>query len=201
MSKILILFAHPRLEKSHVNVSLLNAIPDRADILLHDLYEKYPDFNIDIAREKELLMDHDIILWHHPFYWYNAPPLLKQWIDMVLEFKWAYGPGGTALKGKSVFNVITSGGTEEAYSQEGRNRFTVREFLAPFEQTARLCHLTYLPPFMVQGTHKLSDGQVQEHADRYGRLLSGLADGTLIPEDLKSLRTLNDAVSKEASRS
>ncbi|MDH4069676.1 MAG: NAD(P)H-dependent oxidoreductase, partial [Ignavibacteria bacterium] len=84
MTKILILFAHPRLEKSHVNAALLEAIPDRPDILLHDLYEEYPDFNIDIAREKQLLTDHEIIVWHHPFYWYNAPPLLKQWIDMVL---------------------------------------------------------------------------------------------------------------------
>lgn len=201
MKKILILFAHPRLEKSHVNVSLLQAIPDRTDILLHDLYEEYPDFNVDIAREKKLLTGHDIIIWHHPFYWYSAPPLLKQWIDMVLEFGWAYGPGGTALKGKSAFNVLTSGGTEEAYSHEGRNRFTVREFLAPFEQTARLCHLAYLPPFMVQGTHRLSDEQIQEHADRYGRLLSGLADGTLIPENLASFRSLNDAVSKETSQS
>ena len=201
MTKILILFAHPRLEKSHVNAALLEAIPDRPDILLHDLYEEYPDFNIDIAREKQLLTDHEIIVWHHPFYWYNAPPLLKQWIDMVLEFRWAYGPGGTALKGKSIFNVITSGGTEEAYSHEGRNRFTVREFLAPFEQTARLCHLAYLPPFLVQGTHRLSDEQIRGHAEGYRRLLIGLADGRLLPESLASLPQLNDAVSKEDSRS
>ncbi|MDP5062318.1 MAG: NAD(P)H-dependent oxidoreductase [Maribacter sp.] len=23
-------------------------------------------------------------MWHHPRYWYSCPPLLKQWIDMVL---------------------------------------------------------------------------------------------------------------------
>ena len=194
MPKLLILFAHPRLEKSHVNAALLNAVPRKPEIRLHDLYEEYADFNIDIDREKRQLLEHDIIVWHHPFYWYSAPPLLKQWIDMVLAFRWAYGPGGTALKGKIVFNAITSGGAGDAYAREGRNRFTVREFLAPFEQTARLCHMTYLPPFAVQGTHWLSADQIQRHAEEYGRLLNGLADGTLDTGALGALGVLNEAV-------
>ena len=57
------------------------------------MYEKYPDFNIDVDYEKKLLEKNQIIIWQHPFYWYSAPPLLKQWIDLVLEFGWAYGPG------------------------------------------------------------------------------------------------------------
>ena len=84
---------------------LVQQIPDIPEITFHDLYEKYPDFNIDIENEKKLLADHQIIIWHHPFYWYSAPPLLKQWIDLVLEFGWAYGPGGDALEGKILFQL------------------------------------------------------------------------------------------------
>ena len=54
---------------------------------------------------------------------------------MVLEYGWAYGPGGEFLNNKIVFNVLTSGGTREAYQKQGRNHYTIRELLAPFEQT------------------------------------------------------------------
>jgi glutathione-regulated potassium-efflux system ancillary protein KefG len=114
MPKVLILFAHPRFEKSRANLALVEQIPVSDQLTFHDLYEKYPDFNIDVEYEKKLLLEHDIIIWHHPFYWYSCPPLLKQWIDMVLEFGWAYGPGGTFLKDKIIFNCITSGGNERS---------------------------------------------------------------------------------------
>lgn len=49
MPKVLVLFAHPRLERSRSNRALLRRFPQDARITLHDLYERYPDFNIDIA--------------------------------------------------------------------------------------------------------------------------------------------------------
>src|SRR5687767_1197669 len=96
--RVLIIFAHPRFEKSRANNALVGALRGIDGVTFHDLYERYPDFNVDLEFEKQLLLDHDVIIWHHPFYWYSAPPLLKQWIDIVLEFGWAYGPGGVALK-------------------------------------------------------------------------------------------------------
>lgn len=192
MRKILILFAHPRLEKSRTNIALLQHIPAQNNITFHDLYEEYPDFNVDVEREKRLLLEHEIIIWHHPFYWYSCPPLLKQWIDMVLEFGWAYGPGGTYLKGKIIFNTLTTGGAREAYDSEGYNRFTVREFLSPFDQTARLCGMMYLPPFTVQGTHRLADEQLDRFAEQYTILLQKLSDDRLDLDRLVKLPLLND---------
>jgi glutathione-regulated potassium-efflux system ancillary protein KefG len=190
--KILILFAHPRFEKSLNNAILLKYIPQSPDITVHDLYELYPDFHIDIEQEKNLLTVHDVIIWQHPFYWYSAPPLLKQWIDIVLEFGWAYGPGGTQLKGKIVFNTITSGGQRVAYSKDGYNRFTVRELLAPFEQTAALCKMTYLPPFALHGTHRLTKDEAIQTANQYNRLLEVLHQGDFSIEEALSFPYLND---------
>jgi glutathione-regulated potassium-efflux system ancillary protein KefG len=180
MLKVLILFAHPRLEKSRINLKLLDVIPVDLPITLHDLYEAYPDFNIDVEVEKKLLLEHDVIIWHHPFYWYSCPPLLKQWIDMVLELGWAYGPGGIQLSGKYVFNVITTGGAGEAYTHGGRNRFTIDELMAPFDQTAFLCKMNYLPPFAIQGTHRLTDAEVDDHARRYENMLRKTVAGEFI---------------------
>jgi glutathione-regulated potassium-efflux system ancillary protein KefG len=190
--KILILFAHPRLEKSKINRILLDTIPSSGQITFHDLYEKYPDFNIDIEKEKQLLSSHSIIIWHHPFYWYSCPPLLKQWIDMVLEFGWAYGPSGTALKDKLIFNCITTGGAKDAYMHEGRNRFTIREFLAPFEQTVRLCQMHYLPPFAILGTHRLSDAELADYAEQFKIVIRKLSKGDYNLDKLMQLEFLNE---------
>ena len=69
-----------------------------------------------MEREKELLIAHQIIIWHHPLYMYSAPALLKQWIDLVLEYGWAHGQGGDFLKNKIIFNTLTAGGTREVYT-------------------------------------------------------------------------------------
>ncbi|MBE0558115.1 MAG: NAD(P)H-dependent oxidoreductase, partial [Proteobacteria bacterium] len=130
MNNILILFAHPRFEKSRVNRALLAGVDKIPGVTLRDLYEQYPDFNVDVEREKELLTEHRVVVWHHPFYMYGAPALLKQWLDLVLEYGWAHGRGVYSLKDKVAFNALTSGGTKEAYTATGHNRFTVREFLA-----------------------------------------------------------------------
>jgi glutathione-regulated potassium-efflux system ancillary protein KefG len=193
-NKILILFAHPRFERSANNLLLVNNIPAITEITFHDLYEEYPDFSIDIEKEKKLLADHDIIIWHHPFYWYSAPPLLKQWIDLVLEFGWAYGPGGNALEGKIIFNCITVGGPRSAYSREGYNRFTIAELLTPMNQTAYLCKMEYLPPFAMHGTHRISDEEKTITARHYGILLEKLAAGDFSLKEIRSYTYMNDWV-------
>lgn len=174
MRNILVLFAHPKLEQSRANTALINAINDLPYITINDLYQKYPDFNIDIEYEKQLLLNNDVIVWHHPFYWYSCPPLLKQWIDTVLEYDWAYGPNGKSLWNKQCFNTITTGGTKELYCATGNNHYTISEFLRPFEQTATLCGMLYLPPFAIMGTNQLSDIEYSMHAEKYRKLMTDL---------------------------
>ena len=161
-------------------------------VTIHDLYERYPNFNVDTFIEKDLLNHHDVVIWHHPFYWYSCPPLLKQWIDMVLEFGWAYGPDGNALVGKKALNVLTAGGTREVYCSEGKNHYTIKEFLRPFEQTARLCGMEYLPPYAVMGTHRLSPDKLADHVNQYQQLIRSLQESDLDVPEGDSCQFLND---------
>jgi glutathione-regulated potassium-efflux system ancillary protein KefG len=197
MNKILIIFSHPRFEKSKTNRALLTNIGRIEGVTLNDLYEQYPDFNIDVDHEKELLLTHQVIIWQHPFYMYSSPAMLKQWIDLVLEHGWAHGKNGDHLKNKIIFNVITSGGTREVYAAKAHNRFTIREFLLPFEQTATLCKMIYLPPFAVQGTYLLSAEDLKSHVTMYHTLLERLAKGDFDVEALKKVEFLNDWLLKE----
>lgn len=194
MAKVLILFAHPALEKSRVHKQLIRQVNKLKDVTFHDLYEAYPDLDIDVRREQELLVQHDIIIWQHPFYWYSSPAIVKQWQDLVLEHGWAYGNEGNALAGKKVFNAISCGGPRNAYAKQGLNRFTIRELLAPFEQTAVLCKMNYMPPFVIHGTHKLSTTDIAMQAMQYQHLLLALAAGGVGDEAWLHVDYLNDLV-------
>jgi len=179
MTRILILFAHPALERSRINRRLVEAVRGLEGTTFHDLYEAYPDYDVDIRREQRLLEKHEIVVLQHPFFWYSTPPLVKQWVDLVLEHGWAYGSSGTALAGKKLLSAITTGGRQEAYQPDGHNRFTIRQLLAPLEQTFVLCGMDYLPPFVVHGAHGMSRGQILAHAHDYRRAIEALRDGTL----------------------
>ena len=191
MKKILILFSHPKFEKSKANKILVDQIIDKEGVTFHDLYERYPDFHIDVTKEKELLTKHDVIIWHHPFYWYSCPPLMKQWIDTVLEFGWAYGPDANQLQNKTCLNVITTGGSRDLYCAKGTNSYTVNQFLRPFEQTANLCGMSYLPPFAVMGTHNLNNEDLTAYAKQYSKLIDLLQQDITV-EDFDDCAFLND---------
>lgn len=189
--RVLVLFAHPALEKSRVNRVLIRDLERLAGVTFRDLYEVYPDFGIDVKREQRLLTNHDAVVFQHPMFWYSTPAILKEWQDLVLEHGWAYGSEGTALAGKLWLSVVTTGGRETAYSVGGYNRFTIRELLRPLEQTAVLCGMRFLPPFVVHGTHGMERTAMEGHAADYRRVLTSLRDGTLDLHQLDGLVRLN----------
>ena len=190
-SKILSVFAHPLLERSIVNKELLKSY-ESEQIELIDLYEKYPHFLLPIAYEKELLEAHDVLILHHPLYWYSCPPLLKQWMDVVWEVGWAYGPGGNALKGKKIIQIVTTGGSKHAYSYEGSNTGTIRTYLKPFEQAAKVCQMTYLPPFVIHGTHRLSRQEIEQYKLDLDVLLKRLTEENFVNQPFTSDAIMND---------
>ena len=134
-NKVLVIFAHPSFETSRINRALVNAIPE-SGVTFHDLYEHYPEQMIDIPSEQALIEAHDVIVFQHPLYWYSCPALMKNWIDSVLTYNWAYGPEGVALQGKFWVHAITSGGAAGVYQRMAYNQFSIAELLRTFEQTA-----------------------------------------------------------------
>lgn len=174
MPKILILLVHPTLEKSKANQLLLDSLPVSENITLHDLYEEYPNFSINVKAEQNLITNHQIIIFQHPLYWYSCPPLMKLWMDLVLEDGWAYGTNGSHLSGKKWIQVITTGGSKDAYSKHGFHGYETEEFLLPFRRTAELCQMDYLPPFLVQGTFQLTELDLQKESNRYSMFINQL---------------------------
>jgi glutathione-regulated potassium-efflux system ancillary protein KefF len=211
---VLVITAHPQMEHSRINRRLMRAaarVPATApsrSVVVRDLYSLYPDYLLDVGAEQSLLAAASLIVWQHPIHWYSMPPLMKLWVDEVLSFGWAYGPGGTALRGKDLWLVATTGGPEHSYRPDSYNRYFFDAFLPPYEQTAALCGMRFLPPLLLHGAHRADDAEIAAHervfADRlatYPRwpeldeLLYGLACN--VPEDARPEESL--ALSQESA--
>jgi putative NADPH-quinone reductase len=168
---ILVILAHASLQRSRVNRRLAQAAKSLPNVNVHDLYETYPDFDIDIKNEQSLLEAADLVVIQHPLQWYSVPSLLKEWFDVVLEHGWAYGEGGNALTGKSYWLVASTGGTDETYRVDGVHRHPFSSFLPAQKQTARLCGMTWLTPHVFHGTNQADDASVSLHVANYVRQL------------------------------
>lgn len=192
-NRILVLFAHPSIDRSEVNKELLAGAYAVADITIVDLYREYARLQIDIDREQQRLRDHDVIIFMFPLYWYSTPSLLKEWQDLVLEYGFAYGEEGDALRGKVFFCCLTAGGPETAYCSQGSNQYSLRELLRPLEQTANLCGMRFLAPFALYGARTaLEEERIDCHVEEYTRLLTAIRDGQFDVEAAALLPQLND---------
>lgn len=114
--KKLVVLTHPNIQESRVNKTWLNELkkyPESFDI--HALYESYPDLNFNVQKEQELLEQYDEIIFQFPVHWFSVPFALKKYMDEVLTFGWAFGPGGDKLKGKKIGFAVSTGGAKESY--------------------------------------------------------------------------------------
>ncbi|MBW4652615.1 MAG: NAD(P)H-dependent oxidoreductase [Kaiparowitsia implicata GSE-PSE-MK54-09C] len=179
MKNALVILAHPNFAESRGNQALIEAIQTLPSVKIQNLYEQYPNWQIDVPVEQELLRHHDLIVLQYPLQWYSVPPLLKKWMDDVLTYGFAFGTDGISLQGKELMPVVTAGGTSDMYIAGGAVNFTISEFLRPIQQTAHYCGITYKTPFVVHGllpkalaaSGTITDEQLLKESKRYQHLL------------------------------
>ncbi|WP_428522743.1 NAD(P)H-dependent oxidoreductase [Roseibium sp.] len=195
MAKVLVLYAHPRPDRSEINQPLFETAKGVQGVTAVDLYAEYPDFDIRVDVEQERLRSHDIIIFQHPFYWYSAPSIMKEWQDLVLEHGFAYGLHGKALVGKSFMNVTTAGAKPEAYSADGLNHSDIRSLLAPFEKTADLCGMRFLAPFIMFGAGRaLEENRLNVHRNAYDDLLKAMVADRFDLEKAAKAKQISDVL-------
>ena len=168
---IYLIAAHPNWRDSRVNARLLAIARDLPGVTINDLYTSYPDYCIDIALEQSRLAAAQLVVLLHPIQWYSMPALQKLWLDDVLRYGWAYGDGGQALRGKDLWLVASTGGPESSYHPQGYNRYFFDAFLPPYEQTAALCGMRFLPPMLLHGANSVPEPQIAQHASTFAQRL------------------------------
>lgn len=192
MARVIVYYAHPGHKHSRLNRELVAAARAVEDITFVDLYAEYPRHDIDIEAEQERLVGYDVIVLQFPLFWYSTPSLLKEWIDLVLQHGFAYGEHGDACEGKSMMLAVTAADPESAYRHDGYQRYTLREFLRPLEQTARLCGMRFLPPYVLyESLRAVDDGLAEPHSRGYCLLLEALRDDRYDRAAARSMDTVS----------
>jgi glutathione-regulated potassium-efflux system ancillary protein KefG len=184
MRKTLVLLAHPGLEeRSIANRVVVERVRGLAGVKVRDLYRECPTFRFDVAAEQRDLLEAQAVVFQFPFYWYSVPGILKEWLDQVFTYGFAYGSGGDKLKGKEFVVSTTIGGPAEAYRSGGSNNFTIEELLAPLRQTANLSGMRWSAPItshgmiFIPGVYNTREEVEQRARDHAGRLAAWIVKG------------------------
>jgi len=161
---IVVFVAHPRIERSISNVRMRRVAEGITGVTVVDLYAEYPNFEIDIRREQARIEDHDAVIMQHPVYWFSSPSIVKEWVDQVFSFGWAL-----------------TAASHGVFARDVTSRSALRAQFHPFEATATLCGMRYLPPFSLFGApaDEPREERIERHAHAFALLLRGLRDDTL----------------------
>lgn len=184
MQKILVINGHPNLEQSFTNRPIIEGLQNwgEVELTVRHLTDTIQNGIFDPEPEQQALLDADVVVLQFPFYWYSVPGILKQWLDDVLLYGFAYGSTGDKLKGKDLLLSLTIGGPNQAYTPLGSNHFPIDELLKPMEQTAYLTGMKWHSPIRTHGMVFIpgvynSQEAVEERAqDHLVRLKSALTE-------------------------
>jgi glutathione-regulated potassium-efflux system ancillary protein KefG len=185
--KVMAIIAHPDLENSRVNSVWLRALEKNESITVVNLTARYPDMKIDIFEEQMRLLEHDRIIFVFPLYWYSCPPILKAWLDDVLQPGFAYANEGDKLEGKEFVICTSIGGPQEGYRAGGHANYTLDELLRPLQQTVLYIGGKYLTPFSFYRSMVASDEEIESSAQQLlSYVLTPDIDPRKVHEDFSS---------------
>lgn len=180
--KTLVVLAHPDIKgRSIANKIIVERIRPLEQVTVKDLYRECPSFRFTVESEQKDLVAAESIIFQFPFYWYSVPGILKEWLDQVFSYGFAFGSTGDKLKGKQFLVSTTVGGPEEAYNEGGYNNFTVNDLLKPLQQTAHLSGMHYNAPIIshnmiyipnVYNERAEVEQRAREHAERLYRYIA-----------------------------
>lgn len=133
------ILAHPKIEESIGNKIISELTNTGGNVEVRYLNALYPDFKINIKAEQAALLSADVIIFQYPLFWYSTPSILKEWIDQVFQYGFAFGKDGYLLKDKKVIVSITVGSSKKDYPQE-----IIDKILFPLQGLAAYCKMNYI---------------------------------------------------------
>ena len=186
MKKVLVINGHPNFKASFANQTILEELGKLLPaVKVHALSGARGEKGFNVPEEQKLLREADIVVFDFPVYWLSVPALLKEWFDEVLTHGFAYGTGGTALKGKTAVFSLTLGAPEDSYRRDAALGYTVKDLLAPLFSTATYCSMQnaepvysagmlYIPGVSTDEDLAAVKAKAKAHAERLAYLLKTL---------------------------
>lgn len=170
---ITIIYAHPYSAHSRIGKALLSSVVDFPHVHIHNLYEKYPDFHIDIKKEQQQLLKSNLIIFQNPMHWYHIPALMSLWLEKVFTYGWSHGTVQKALEGKKFLWVVSTRHKEDFFHTHPEGgRYSIDQLSASLRLTAELCGMQWIEPFVIYNSNQMSEDEVFLTAEKYRDILT-----------------------------
>lgn len=160
MTKTLMIISHPDVAQSSSQQFLLAAIKGEEQIQirhLESILAEQEDHHFDKTIERACLQEADRIILQFPFYWYQCPSVMKQWMDEVLTLNLSQKD-----KKKEFGIVVTVGAKKDRYTVGGSVGFGIEELLRPYQALANQLGWKYQTPFVIYQFQYLSESKKQQ---------------------------------------
>lgn len=160
MTKTLIIMSHPDVAQSSSQQFLLAAIKGEEQIQirhLESILAEQDNNHFDKRIERACLQEADRIILQFPFYWYQCPSVMKQWMDEVLTLNLSQ-----KNKEKELGIVVIVGAKKERYTAGGSVGFGIEELLRPYQALANQLGWEYQTPFVIYQFQYLPETQKQQ---------------------------------------
>jgi glutathione-regulated potassium-efflux system ancillary protein KefF len=162
--RALVVFADPSLHRSRISRRVADACASLPGVRVQDLYQLYPDFYIDVRRERALLKGAPLVVFVFQLHWYAMPALLQEWFETVFKPEWAQRETGR-LQGKRTFAAVACASSEQDYRPGGLHGRPLADYLAPLEQSVKACGMDWLEPHVFYGADAADTDAAGRHAD------------------------------------
>jgi len=155
------ILAHPNIEESIGNKIISNIIAQQKNTEVRHLDQLYPDFKIDIKTEQEALLSAETIVFQYPLFWYSTPAILKEWIDQVFQYGFAFGANSYNLEGKKIILSFTIGSPTTDYPQDIIDKITFH-----LKGLSQYCKMDFLGVLFCNDINNYTDGAKEKAIDR-----------------------------------
>ena len=169
MTKTIVYIAHPDLATSSSQQFLLSSGTHITDATFVDLQAEFDQTgHFDFEGEQNRLLEYDRVVFQFHLYWYQAPAIMKVWLDAVLEDRQSNATFARKMAQKELGIVVVAGVKAEHYQAGGREKRTLSELLSSYEVVANYFGMTYLPIFSVHQFAYMSELEKMELMYQYG---------------------------------
>lgn len=171
--KTIVYLAHSDVASSTSHQFLISSGKEIAMCDYVDLTTEFQQNNqsFNIAKERERLLQYDRIIFQFQLYWYQAPAIMKRWLDAVLDQDATSSVFYKQLAGRELGIVLIAGVKAEHYQAGAREQVTVSDLLSPYQALARHFGMKYLAPFAIHQFNYMDEAMKLELMMRYGCFL------------------------------
>lgn len=172
MKNTLVLFAHPFPEFSNNNRELINFYERHQHFTFRDLYEEYPDFHIPAFRERKRIVNYDRIIFHFPLIWFGMPPLLRLWLDEVMDGNWLNPYSDNPLENTEIFILVTTRSKERSFGKNGKHGYSIEEMISGLLISLKIFRAKIQPIYIIYESDRLSKKEIIQHKQKFTEILN-----------------------------